>query len=502
MDIAEYRKDFYIYVVDDEESIRDVLKETFTQAGYQVSAFADAESALEAIKQSPPHLIFSDIRMPGMSGIELLEQVRKLSSDIEFIIMTSHASLETAVNAMKLGAYDYIFKPFESLPDLIKSADRTIEKIFLKIQNEQLLEELAEKNKKLSDVNVKITQENKEVQLVNQYLQRLAQTLDPDGVIQTFVDSTSELAQKKPAIYFKFISAHSALVASHASGLNAEMIKNVGLNFSSLDAKTLFEKVNHPEQLLELKELMKQVFKVDTFSPYCFTYQNQPHGILIIFGNLGTEEEKKIFESYTRLTQVSYDNALMAKKIHEMAIKDPLTGLYNRRYFNEKLEEEISRSRRTHYPLGLIYLDIDHFKKYNDTNGHPMGDVIIKSVAQILLKTSRKTDIAARLGGEEFAIICPHTPVEGCAIKAEKIRLTVENTKFPHGEKQPLGKVTVSIGVSEYPSICKDTEGLVKTADDVLYKVKQGGRNRVGMAEAPKDFVKDFEPVKELPKRK
>jgi diguanylate cyclase (GGDEF)-like protein len=200
-----------------------------------------------------------------------------------------------------------------------------------------------------------------------------------------------------------------------------------------------------------------------------------------------------------QLMNVRYDNAIMTKKIHEMAIKDPLTGLYNRRYFNEKLDEEITRSRRTHHPLSLIYLDIDHFKKYNDTNGHPMGDVIIKSVAQILQKTSRKTDIVARLGGEEFAILCPHTHKEGCALKAEKVRLTVENTKFPHGEKQPLGKVTISLGVSEYPSISTDGETLIKTSDDALYKVKQGGRNRVCLAEAPQGFKPDFEPIKEMP---
>lgn len=501
MDIAEYRKDFFIYVVDDEESIGDVLKETFTQAGYQVEAFPDGETALEGVKNSPPHLIFSDIRMPGISGIELLENVKKLSNDIEFIIMTSHASLETAVNAMKLGAYDYIFKPFENLADLVKSADRTIEKIFLRLQNEQLLLELAEKNKLLDSKNKEISQENQEIQLVNQFLKNISKTLDPDGVLQGLMDATSELTDKKPVIYFKYLNAHSALVASHVSQMEVDKIKNIGISFAGKDAKIIEDLLQNPQKMPQLTELMTEVYKTSTFYAHTFIFQNQVHGILVMFGAFKGESEKKVFDSYTQLTHVSYDNAMMAKKIHDMAIKDPLTGLYNRRYFNEKLEEELSRSRRTHHPLALIYLDIDHFKKYNDTNGHPMGDVIIKSVAQILQKTSRKTDIVARLGGEEFAVLCPHTPIDGCAVKAEKIRLTIEGTQFPHGEKQPLGKVTVSMGVSEYPTVCKDSESLIKAADDVLYKVKQGGRNRVSMAEAPKDFVKDFEPINEMPGR-
>jgi diguanylate cyclase (GGDEF)-like protein len=99
----------------------------------------------------------------------------------------------------------------------------------------------------------------------------------------------------------------------------------------------------------------------------------------------------------------------------------------------------------------------------------------------------------ARLGGEEFAILCAHTAASGAAIKAEKIRLTVENTKFPHGEKQPMGKVSISLGVSEYPSFVIDSQALIRSADDALYKVKQGGRNRVAMADVPQGFTPEFQ---------
>lgn len=162
VDVTKYRKDFMCFVVDDEESIRTILNETLTAATYNVRTFETADLAYEAIKQEPPHVILSDIRMPGMSGIQLLEKVRELSSDIQFIVMTSHASLETAINAIRLGAYDYLHKPFEDLGDVVTTVDRTVEKLYLQYQNEQLLDELANKNKALTSLNAGLQKKKRE----------------------------------------------------------------------------------------------------------------------------------------------------------------------------------------------------------------------------------------------------------------------------------------------------------------------------------------------------
>jgi len=177
------------------------------------------------------------------------------------------------------------------------------------------------------------------------------------------------------------------------------------------------------------------------------------------------------------------------RELQELATKDPLTGAYNRRFFTECLKNEIARHQRTEKELGLIYLDIDHFKKYNDTNGHPGGDILLKSFTKILNLNVRKSDILARVGGEEFCIILPEASLSGTRIVAEKIRAAVEGTQFPNGDKQPLGKVTCSFGISIFPLHAGSEEDLIKAADEALYKIKQTSRNAVGVAETDPNYA-------------
>lgn len=190
--------------------------------------------------------------------------------------------------------------------------------------------------------------------------------------------------------------------------------------------------------------------------------------------------------SRTQLEEINRDLEEKVKErtrqLEEIAIRDPLTNCYNRRYFNTRLNEELKRAKRHQFPVSIIYLDIDHFKKYNDTNGHPMGDVLLKQFSTLLAKNIRDTDFLARLGGEEFCIVFPQTALKDAAGKAERIRAAIEKTDFPNGEKQPLGRVTASLGVSEYPTCAQDDENLIKAADAALYHIKESGRNQVGVA--------------------
>jgi diguanylate cyclase (GGDEF)-like protein len=164
--------------------------------------------------------------------------------------------------------------------------------------------------------------------------------------------------------------------------------------------------------------------------------------------------------------------------VKSMATYDALTGLYNRRYFEERLKVETQRSFSYRIPLSLIMVDIDHFKRVNDTLGHPEGDMILRKIASLLTASVRKNDVVARYGGEEFILILPEAGIEASSMIAERIRLSVESTLFDVGKAQ--SHVSVSLGISNFPDHQATSGGeLIKMADQALYEAKRKGRNRV-----------------------
>jgi diguanylate cyclase (GGDEF)-like protein len=173
--------------------------------------------------------------------------------------------------------------------------------------------------------------------------------------------------------------------------------------------------------------------------------------------------------------------ALVRTRLYEqaekMAITDGLTGLLNRRTLNARLQGRLREAQRYGRPLSLLLLDVDHFKKVNDTYGHPAGDAVLRGVANLLLTEARETDIVARYGGEEMALILPETEARGAHAIAERIRKAVGAAHHPTG--QGSLQVTVSLGLSTWPSGGDTPEALLEAADSALYRAKQDGRNRV-----------------------
>jgi diguanylate cyclase (GGDEF)-like protein/PAS domain S-box-containing protein len=173
-------------------------------------------------------------------------------------------------------------------------------------------------------------------------------------------------------------------------------------------------------------------------------------------------------------------------KLATQATEDGLTGLANRRRFDERLQEEWSRAYRDSASLSLLLIDVDHFKKFNDRYGHPAGDVCLQAVANILAGEARRPgDLAARYGGEEFAVLLPNTDAAGCALIGERIRLALEKTAMPHAPNLPSGRVTLSLGGAIcYPNAerSKTCASLVETADRALYAAKHEGRDRLVMS--------------------
>ena len=164
----------------------------------------------------------------------------------------------------------------------------------------------------------------------------------------------------------------------------------------------------------------------------------------------------------------------------ELAVRDGLTGLYNRRAFNELLAQAVAREDRQGGRFGLLILDLDHFKKLNDTYGHPAGDAALKSAAEVLKHHLRKGDLAARYGGEEFVAILPGTDEAGAQHLAERVREAIEKNRLVF-EGAKLG-LTASFGLAMWPADGKEPESLLASADRALYAAKQAGRNRVTVA--------------------
>jgi diguanylate cyclase (GGDEF)-like protein len=160
-------------------------------------------------------------------------------------------------------------------------------------------------------------------------------------------------------------------------------------------------------------------------------------------------------------------------KLRDLAERDFLTGIYNRRMFFELISLETERAKRYGRPLSLIMLDLDHFKAVNDTYGHAAGDTVLQTVTRIVMDKIRKNDIFARYGGEEFVILCPEGGIDGAVAFAEKLRTSIEQHFFPEA-----GRITISAGVADYAE--KDSEDrFIKKADEALYAAKNDGRNRV-----------------------
>ncbi len=167
------------------------------------------------------------------------------------------------------------------------------------------------------------------------------------------------------------------------------------------------------------------------------------------------------------------------KQLINLANKDELTGVYNHRYFQEALEEHIRKSKCLNNPLSLLFIDIDHFKSYNDLYGHLLGDVVLEEVGKLLLENNRKQDVVTRYGGEEFAIIMGNTHEEEAIITGEKIRKIIQNKYFEGEENLPNNNLTVSIGISTFPTKAKTKRDLINSADDALYRAKFLSKNRV-----------------------
>ena len=191
--------------------------------------------------------------------------------------------------------------------------------------------------------------------------------------------------------------------------------------------------------------------------------------------------QRQVAGSAAEHIAVAIANLSLREALRLQAIRDPLTGLYNRRYMEEFLDRELHRALRKGRPLAVLMLDIDHFKRYNDTFGHAAGDKALATVGEVLLRSIRGEDIACRYGGEEFTVIMAECSLQQAVIRADDIRRRLHESHL-HDDDQALPPITASVGVAAFPETTDRVDLLLKLADDALYKAKHNGRDRVATA--------------------
>jgi len=175
-------------------------------------------------------------------------------------------------------------------------------------------------------------------------------------------------------------------------------------------------------------------------------------------------------------------NLKLRELLRNQSIRDALTGLYNRRYLEESLKRELHRANRANRNVSLVMLDLDHFKHFNDTFGHQVGDILLKEVAGVIKSRMRAGDLACRYGGEEFSLIIAEVNAEGAHKCAESIRETIKHLSLHH-RGQTLGTITVSAGIATFPAHGANSEELIRAADEALYRSKKAGRDCISVHE-------------------
>jgi diguanylate cyclase (GGDEF)-like protein len=219
--------------------------------------------------------------------------------------------------------------------------------------------------------------------------------------------------------------------------------------------------------------------RVDVAAPFRET-DGQVSGVLAVGGaRRALGDARRVLSTIGDLASLAMGHADQLRQAQNAADLDGLTHLYNKPFLNRRLTEMLKRAPEEKSPLGLLLLDIDHFKNYNDTNGHLAGDEALKTVALLLKRSVREDDLVARYGGEEFVILYVGASKSLACRLAQGVRRAVEAYEFPGGDRQPLGALTISGGVAGFPDDAADAVSLLRAADAALYEAKAAGRNKI-----------------------
>jgi diguanylate cyclase (GGDEF)-like protein len=337
-------------------------------------------------------------------------------------------------------------------------------------------------NAELKSANLQLGLKVRQLEQLYDISKDISSTLDRNRITRELVIRTIELMDARKGM----------LLLLDESGANLEAAAWFG--FESVDqfptwsaAESWLAPVVTGRQPMLTAEGLPAHLRAKSCVAVPVAYQDRVLGVLAVFDKESrdgveafTDEDVPLVVSLANQAATSIENA----RLYELATVDGLTKLYIRRHFEQRLSEELRRAERYGTVLSLMIMDIDHFKKFNDTYGHQTGDEVIKLVAKTIKASVREEDIAARYGGEEMLVLMPETDVEGAHKMAERVREAIQEVAQPGPNGESL-QVTVSVGVATWPLHAEDPDSLLEVADKALYQSKQGGRNRTTIWSEP-----------------
>ena len=463
-----------ILIVDDELFFREVLKDIL-QEHFTIIAGKDGEEAVSLSLKHAPDLIIMDVEMPRKNGIEAC---RILKADpktrkIPIILFTARTKKQDLVIGLKAGADDYITKPV-CLPEIIARVDAhlRVKDVYSDLEDKDL--------RFLLEITESISAIRNPMAILRLIVEKMAGVMDIArcSIIsindkgEVIVKASNDLNCQEELILdlHKYPEIRKSIESKQTVVVND--IKNDPLMFS---VRQQTEKLGYNSILVI--PVIKKESVIGTF--FLRTASPTKNGI--------TDRVYKLCQLIANISANALENAILFESVQsaqnyfeEMAIRDGLTGLYNHRHFYDRLEEEFSRAGRYAAPLSLVFFDIDDFKRINDLYGHTQGDRVLKKIGQLVKSVARESDIPARYGGDEFAIILPNTAGSGAFDLANRIQTVILDCEF---ENLPGEQITVSSGVSTFTNKnVQSFNDLVHLVDEGMYKSKNQGKNMVSRA--------------------
>ncbi|MES2856516.1 MAG: diguanylate cyclase [Bdellovibrionota bacterium] len=506
--ISKNREQFSVMIVERDLFSAKELADSVRSSGYSsVTFYPTLEAAKAAAFESPPHLILFDVASFAEHAEPFLRAIEEISPEILSILMIRPEHSIQSLALVSLGlAHDSVIRPFFSALDLVHKLDRAALQIFLQFESEQLKEKLINRSRPeiLDGDNVveavkEIAAEEKSLvepfaaEVATDFISSVSGLKDLDSTVKVFLETLSKTMNEAPSLYFKYLPGHASLLVAQANYLPLETFRGLGVHIGENIAGGINQLKGTPSDFLPLQRMLGEVFPGTQFQAIPHLIEGELSGVFVVLSGMEISESAmlcaKIFELVYRRNQIM-------KEKHVLDTTDVLTGLLNARYFSTRIDEEIARSRRIFLPVSLVKIGVDRFDEILKAIGPQQADVILKVIGTVLKKTTRVCDSVARVDASGFSILMPHTPHLGAAMKAERIRRMIAATRFP--SLVAAGSLTVSCGVSEYPSFSADAVSLMSTADEALDQVREGGGSKVCLAQAPAGFETDFIP-REVP---